>query len=596
MRTAYLLLIALCLGATHLVHAEPSLDETLINDHEVTIGAETYKITVLRNAARADHWYYIPIEPRLVERGSGDTVKPEFALLRYQYPDPTTPQKLIEGGLLQFSVTLDLPAGALDQLRKKVAAASGIDEKRVMLSAIVPKEAEVAVYSPKDGILIGTGALGQSIAPSFSTQKMAFTLQLTRAGADIYDALTSGQTGVQVGVLMTYTALRPAAKFNVIVDYQQAYKHYSTSVSTRGRAGWGGWFSVRSSADIQKIREELVNSGVLEIDAQAGNDVTYEQLDKYMIPILERINKEILDTVAPPPKIEPAQTGGSAPKRGLFGGSYAFAMKDYRSVRRTKETVKLTLSAIVERKTAPSGFVGIGAYPEALRKELVVDVKNVSWDAAYFMLPAVTDEEEYGLSQVDLLVALRRAGANLETQTMKWMPDRGWFDKDGTARTALAFPLQGRIPSGNNLRNAGLTFDTTLIITRGSDVTTIKRTQDAFNSDNQPSTPLSYVDVFGVDVSRLSWTQISPTSTLKSVTARLKVGDQVYTRTFQPRNTAQGLAPPRNAVWFVEKGDKPVVLDVSYSLTGNRTVPWNRTGTNLRDPVALEYIVSLEQP
>ena len=57
-----------------------------------------------------------PDRPRLFERSLvGGPVEPDFALLRYQFGDAANGEKLLEGGLMQFALTLGLPAEAIPQ-------------------------------------------------------------------------------------------------------------------------------------------------------------------------------------------------------------------------------------------------------------------------------------------------------------------------------------------------------------------------------------------------------------------------------------------------------------------------------------------------
>ena len=68
-----------------------------------------FGFTVVRDARRPAQWYYVPDRPRLVERLQNNQRVPEFALMRYEFPDPQDAAKTIRGGILQFAVSLALP-------------------------------------------------------------------------------------------------------------------------------------------------------------------------------------------------------------------------------------------------------------------------------------------------------------------------------------------------------------------------------------------------------------------------------------------------------------------------------------------------------
>jgi hypothetical protein len=78
--------------------------EDIINS--LKVGDESF--TVVRDAVQRDQWYFIPDRPRLFEKKTGNVTTPEFALLKYQFKDPANAANLLEGGVLQFSASLDL--------------------------------------------------------------------------------------------------------------------------------------------------------------------------------------------------------------------------------------------------------------------------------------------------------------------------------------------------------------------------------------------------------------------------------------------------------------------------------------------------------
>src|SRR5262245_51694748 len=94
------------------VHAQASLAaEDILDEVPVTIGSVRESFTLIRDGRRPEQWYYVPDRPRLFERSLGSgPVEPDFTLLRYQFGDPGNAEKLLEGGLMQFALSLSLPA------------------------------------------------------------------------------------------------------------------------------------------------------------------------------------------------------------------------------------------------------------------------------------------------------------------------------------------------------------------------------------------------------------------------------------------------------------------------------------------------------
>ena len=212
-----LLLLALLISPRALPAQASLAAEDRIDEIPVEINGVQESFTVIRDGRIPEQWYYMPDRPRVFERTVDGEAKPELALVHYQFQDPDDPQKLLEGGLLLFAASLSLPSEAIPQL-EKVIRAKVEDDQPIRLAAIPFKAAQVNLYTPKEGKLIASAPQGEGIAPTFATQKMAFSVPLTRVGSDVYDELVHGNTGMPVSVELTYNGLTPPAGFKVKVD------------------------------------------------------------------------------------------------------------------------------------------------------------------------------------------------------------------------------------------------------------------------------------------------------------------------------------------------------------------------------------------
>ena len=124
-------------------HAQASLAaEDIIDEIPVKLGNVTDRLTVIRDALRAEQRYYAPSQPRLSEKVmSNGQREPEFALVRYQFKDPADPEKLAEGGFLQFAMTLAPPPEAIPQLKAAIAAQTKVKPETIRLAALPFKTA-----------------------------------------------------------------------------------------------------------------------------------------------------------------------------------------------------------------------------------------------------------------------------------------------------------------------------------------------------------------------------------------------------------------------------------------------------------------------
>lgn len=455
--------------------------ENIIDDVKVVSAAGTEVFTLFRDARNDKQWYYVPNRPRIVEvAGQDGQPVPQFSLLRYQFADPADASKLVEEGILQFAASLAAPADALQQFRKTIQERSGQTDVRI--SAIPFKAADVALYTYPgvDGKskLISSAPYGSGVAPLFSSQSMVFSVPLTRMGSDVFDRLSTGTTGIPVAVTFTFNALTPPSGFKITVDFDQLYTHYSKDERVRASASYFGWFGASYEKTVQQIRESLITNKCITVEVIAGETFKLEDIDKYLQPVLARINSELIESAKPPDSVTPAQA--STPSGGGWygGGGYSVALKEVTKVKKGKEVWDMRLQSIVERKTVAQGFIGIGGYPEEVKQRAIVVVPDSKFKAAYLMLPSPSVAEELGITNIDLEVDLKAAGSS-QSQVVQWRPGAQWKDIAQKERTTLAFPLTAAAQTDPNLSNA--TFDTKVKITTNHQFLQINSRADAFN-------------------------------------------------------------------------------------------------------------------
>jgi hypothetical protein len=545
----------------------------------------TDRFTVIRDALRPEQWYYAPSQPRLSERvTSSGQREPEFNLVRYQFKDPENPEKLAEGGFLQFAMTLALPPEALPQLKTAIATRTGGKADAIRLAALPFKAATANLYIPKSGLLVASEPVGPGIAPTFSTQKMAYAISLSKIGSDVYDSLANSTTGLATGIEFTYTGLTPPVGFTVTVDWDQAYTFYSKDEKIRAQLSLGSYFGGKAMIDRNKLVETLKQNKVIEID-EIDNP---ENGAKYLELIINRINAELLEAMKPPTSVPEAVAGDPTPDKSIldkltgkfFGqGGYSVSIKDRKVTKKGKEKVTFRSRHLQERKTIAAGFVGIGGYPEDVRKRLVTVVPPGPWKSAFFMLPNVGDAQEVGISQVDLELRLRKGNATHATQVAVWKPTGGWTGIGGTGpRSLVAFGLMDLYQQDPTLAN--VKFETVTQITLKNDVL---RVTDTLPVDDQRAivTPLSAVKVLRLDATSLSWAGLDPSSKLVSAMVSVRAGDRSFNTLVKPRLLDAKLAPPAPVTWIMPRAATSVTATITFRLSDGTTINWSRNGQNL---------------
>jgi hypothetical protein len=555
-------------------------DDT-IDDVPVTIGGINTTITTIRDANNPKQWYYVPKSPRLVEIDVEGKHKPVFHLYRTQFADPSNPGKLIEKGLLQFALTFAVPTEAQTQLRDAIATKTKIPKELISLSALRIKSSQVNVWVPEGNDFIAAPISGNGIAPLFSTQEMAFAIPLTRQGAALYDALAKGTDGVKVQISFTYGGLTSPAGFTVTVDYAQAFKHYSENTKFRAEASYYGLFGASYEKQTQTIREELENSGAMKVDIKLGEGVTMETVDKYLQPIVKRINDQVLETFRPPDKIDPAVAPGNN-KGGYFGSvNYSASVKDISQVKQIKDKIDFSIRQYEERTTNAAGFISVASYSDEIRNSLFTVVPNQNWESAFFILPTVGDDPSLAMSSVDLSVTIGDQQKSLPQKTTIWTPNGGWKDPHLNLPVAVvSFPLLGEGFTPDRLRAA--TCKMNWQINSGNQVLKIEQSIKAFDGDLPVVTPTSAVSVVEIDGNDLSWRKMGQSSTLDRVLVTLRHNGRSKSGVLVPRSVNGAWALPAPIRWLIDNtGDAaaaPVDVNLQFELSDGSLLLWTGNG------------------
>jgi len=576
------------------------LADDTIDDITLSDGANPQAVTVMRDAYNPNQWYYVPTRPRLVEAIANGARKPVFHLYRYQFNSQDN-NELIEGGLLQFSATLSLEPEELNELKQKVLAARpDIDKNSFALSALRMRKATVQLYSPgAAGVFVRTQPDGNGDAPLFTTQDMAFAVDLTKIGTSLYKSLLDGEAGLKLQVDYTYGGLTPPAGFTVTVDYKQVLDYYAKNQIIAAQASYFGLWGASYHNESTEIRQDLENAGALKIDVVEGSGFQKDDIDKYLQPIIKRINDEVLQVMEPPPQIQEPRADPSS-KGGFFGSAnYSVATKSINQIKQLKETINMRFRMYEERKTSAAANISVGAYPKEVRDTLFSTVQNLNWESTYFRLPAVDVAANSGISTIDLTTALSSGDRAEPERSFTWTASNGeWVDNEtNKPSTGTVFALLGDGFTGNVLQNA--VFTTTYRFTaRGKDES-YKIVDSAFTGSRPLTTPTQGLDFLTVDPSALTFSNMAEAGESSSNNAGKKrllkvtaVIDSTQDRPVSPltmqSTKANGVvveAAPVS-IFLINphyvSASSPVSLRVTFHLSDGSTVKWRGNTDDLR--------------
>ena len=576
--------------------AQASLSaENKIDELTVEIDGRKEVFTVIRDYYQEDQWYYIPDRPRLAMAGK----LPQFHLIKYQTKDPKNSQKLLTGGVLQFAIKMSLPAKAVEKLKEEIVKSLRIRFPKVQkflgnyatnikLSAIPFNSSMVTLYDLEKGVMLTDAPQKPGIAPTFATQEIPFQLNLTDLGADISEALTRKGGGIPVLVTFNYYAITPPCGFKIEVNWDMVYRHFSADFNARCRLKYLSYLAGDFAAQAQLVKDLINTNKAIKVTVLSGEAFKDEDIDKFMLPVLLRINNEIFDNTRPPPLVDPAKVAEEPPSNWFSKLFESQPMEDYKSQVALKaveyrnkghETFEMTRQLELERVSCCGGLIGIGDLSEDEQNQLIELIPAGNWQSAYFSLPAVGDDPSLGIKSVDLSVTLvDKDGKTLSggpaVQSATWSEKTGQWAAKGETRTALLFPL-AYLYDKYPRKVADFKFKVVSKITHKHGRFEFTSLEPVFDGEKAISNSLDCVDVLKIYGRDLGFARDEPAGilTMVDVTAKTKKPSQTLS------GQLLGDADEENPLLFlVGKSsmdeENPIELKINFQTNDGKTIPW----------------------
>lgn len=448
-------------------------------------GEETF--TVIRDGRIEEQFYFVPARPHVAIETRNGKKTPVFELLTFQR---AVKGELKQGGILQLSIQTGISQATETDLLNKIKSNFPLKDsnKKHRLSPIPMKDAQVTMYD-LGGDMLSSAPVKAGVAPLFGNQQYPFMLNLTDLGADTMEALTRGKGGLPVIISYTFQGMTPAGGFKVEVNWDSCFKHFSTDTKLKAQVGYA-MLTGSLGADMATIREKMISNGMIKVSSLANEALPPEKIDAVLEPVLALVTKELFEQIKPPAQIPPAMAKEIAPVDGPkspaadtikqageaigeaasaattaipYVGTImkimdmamktkmdvgaSFSLKDVKIVKKGKFTYTFDRQAIVERKTAFGGPIGIGAFAREIQDQCIHILPIGHWEAAHFVLPPVGDLEQFGASHMTMTVrALENkkqiSGMPIQMATYNYKGDGLWRGSDGREISKLLFPLK----------------------------------------------------------------------------------------------------------------------------------------------------------
>ena len=503
------------------------------SDHYVvtieTENGEKENFTIIRDGRIRHHFYYVPNRPIVAYTIKNGKAKPIFQLMSYQAEDENN--DLVQGGILQMSMVMGVSQEVRDKILRKIRSKFVFEDYSIQhkLSPMPIKEAQITVYD-LGGEMLAQEAPKGGIAPIFGTQHYPFMLKLSKLGSDMMEELCTKNGGLPVLITYTFQGMTPKAGFEVEVDWDACYEHFSTDTeltATVAKNAIGGTLGM----DISTLREKFESEGLIKIDSLTNETVTTEDLDNLMKPILDMITKELFEQIHPPTSIPPAEaeklkeeqkkppiaaavqgvteTILKATKRFFCAkAKLDFALKDVKIVKKGKFTYKFNRQSIVSRTTSFGGLLGIGNYSKDVQDECITTMPKGNWENAYFVLPSVGNPDSLGLNTISISITPQEkdgskwkqiSGYNIKTGYFNQNGKEMWTDKEDKEVTRFLYPLKALYETdGFDTENYRFKIETTVTPTQGDSFKTTA-SMKMFDGDLPVPSPMNLVDQLTID-------------------------------------------------------------------------------------------------
>jgi hypothetical protein len=363
--------------------------------------------------------------------------------------------------LIERALQNDLDSWAVEGLKESTRLLKMCSP--VSVSPLPISTAQLTLYDGSGQAVQPVGPT-RGAAPEYAVEKLYFTVELERNAADTSEALLTSRTGIFMILRREYEVLSSPLAYKIVIDYDRAWQQYRSNTSFVSQAVD---FAAYQSADLaekdkKNISTRLEKDIMKAFDAD-GNGVSLLSLDtKTLQALVGRINRAILQDEWAPSKVNLDTRGSPAIKDRVLrvpavrDAGPAFKNKDKKPA---VEVFELSSDAPArggtetllpgyryrERKSMiTQGFLSLADYSESIRNQLVYDEKTPVWENAYFLLPGIGDDPEFGIRKVTVNISLNIQGKKWREQTATWSSKLGWILEGGGQPTRwgiVSFPL-----------------------------------------------------------------------------------------------------------------------------------------------------------
>lgn len=499
--------------------AAPLLDETLIVECTITVQGNSVQVRVLPDDKDDRRFYYIPpqpfVETRQVNVVGREQTRPVFHITKFQERGAIDDKQFVQGSIVEFALSLELPPIAINDLRREVRRESkerGIkipDDRGIEVLPIPIRNAYVQLFAPQDddgaGLRLTTAGRETLLAPPHVGGTVPFSMSLTKTETGLFTALMSS-TGLPMTFTLEHEAVAPVAGYSVHLNWENIRKFFVNGADRHAMPGMWVVTTWVQENEIGKRTNQVENALKQLVLALVNSDCIHftsggkklntgipENLNAASLA-LQVIYKEVFGRPVTPHRYINGFVESTGDQANGFSIANEIPLDEKRALKlqATKATIDFETPNRVQVPATVKGFLSISQFIDRVEVEQELDGKRPvedddllrrfisypdsnQWQAAYFLLPTTMPAEQLGLSQVTLVLTVTEGSTDLESTTVSWK-DGVWRGKDGQPARRVPFSLQtlkletAKFRVETTIRTKDDTFEETKIVSMFSGV------------------------------------------------------------------------------------------------------------------------------
>ncbi|MBF0543767.1 MAG: hypothetical protein HQM08_05005 [Candidatus Riflebacteria bacterium] len=539
-------------------------EESIIRDVKIAGKNGEESFILFKSALNPLQWFCALMNPKVSTTKTPDgKLWDDLLLFKYQQKSKKDPNKLIEGGILNFSLDIAPSDETIKKLKYKIPE-KNLDS--ITLSPIPLQGLELSVVPSTSKSMIASGTMSPGVASKFAVRKAKFNVPLDKLSTDLLEDLLKAGTGLKFTMKYNFQLLDDPKTLRATVD----------------------WDRIKKDSNFGKRKEDIGKY----LQIQGATEVNF---NPGFTDFLKKRSKEI--------ESRPVKRTATERRDSLKTGLYTIDLEA--EEKKNEETAIETISLQRRIRTGVSilaeGFISLSTASGTVydnqgivcENHIIYETDSAGWRKAYLMLPSIGQISDCPINKVSLNIFLQYKNKDYSSQIVTWTPEKGWRDRFDAPLLYVKFLLDGLLGLyPNALPDCRFRIEKE-ITSNGTDILKGTDFMDATAGEVPISTPLEFADVVTLDFSMLSWPKKpdegkSNPLGISYLDIRLQEGKRELKKVIKTEFKNGVPVIPETLYWLVEKAypgkkTEKIIPTVQLSRQNGSKSNWSMTGRDIRE-------------